>query len=40
MGRNHEITENQLLLDENGNLREPGWSRTMVQDYKKNMSMN
>jgi hypothetical protein len=37
MGRNHEITENQLLLDEKGNLREPGWSRTMVQDYKKNM---
>ena len=37
MGRNHEITGNQLLLDENGNLREPGWSRTMVQDYKKSM---
>ena len=37
MGRNHEVTEGQLLLDESGNLREPGWSRTMVQEYKRSM---
>ena len=37
MSRNHEVTERQLLLDEHGNLREPGWSRKMVQQYDRNM---
>ena len=37
MGRNHEVTEAGMLLDESGNLREPGWSRTMVQEYKRSM---
>ena len=35
--RNHEITEAQLLLDEHGELREPGWSRDLVQQYRKDM---
>ena len=33
MARNHEVTAVQPLLDGNGNLREPGWSRHMVQKY-------
>ncbi|MBQ9815159.1 MAG: DUF2804 domain-containing protein [Lachnospiraceae bacterium] len=32
MGRNHEVTNIQPLLD-GGNLREPGWSRSLVQRY-------
>ena len=35
--RNHEVTANQLLLNKNGELREPGWSRTMVQEYHRKM---
>ena len=35
--RNHEVTEEQLLLDESGNLREPGWSRSQVQQYRRGM---
>ena len=35
MGRNHEVTTKQYLLDQNGELREPGWSRTMVQRYRR-----
>ena len=35
--RNHEVTKRQLLLTEVGQLREPGWSRTMVQEYKRSM---
>ena len=35
--RNHEVTEEQLLLDERGNLREPGWSRSQVQQYRRGM---
>lgn len=31
--RNHEVTTVQPLLDEEGNLREPGWSRKIVQQY-------
>lgn len=31
--RNHEVTSIQPLLDEKGNLREPGWSRSLVQQY-------
>ena len=37
MSRNHEVTEKQLLLNENGELREPGWSRSMVQEYRRDM---
>ena len=37
MGRNHEVKTRQLLLDERGELREPGWSRTMVQEYRRSM---
>ena len=35
MERNHEVTTKQYLLDKNGELREPGWSRTMVQRYRR-----
>ena len=33
MGRNHEVTTIQPLLDNWGELREPGWSRSLVQRY-------
>ena len=33
MGRNHEVTTVQPLLDNRGELREPGWSRSLVQRY-------
>jgi len=33
--RNHEVTKIQLLLDEKGELREPGWSRSLVQKYRR-----
>ena len=35
--RNHEVTEKQLLLDEQGELREPGWSKSLVQQYRRSM---
>ena len=35
--RNHEVKESQLLLDSNGELREPGWSRSQVQKYRRSM---
>ncbi len=31
--RNHEVTKVQKLLKEDGSLREPGWSRSLVQQY-------
>ena len=31
--RNHEVTEPGSLLDKNGNLAEPGWSRKLIQRY-------
>nr|MCR4777851.1 DUF2804 domain-containing protein [Lachnospiraceae bacterium] len=31
--RNHEITEKRELLNENGDLAEPGWSRRLYQRY-------
>ena len=31
--RKHEVTNVQSLLDEQGELREPGWSRSLVQKY-------
>ena len=37
MSRNHEVTAVQMLLNEDGNLREPGWSRRMVQKYDRKM---
>ena len=37
MSRNHEVTTEQPLLTEKGELREPGWSRTMVQWYDRTM---
>ena len=33
--RNHEVTNVQLLLDEKGELREPGWSRSLIQKYRR-----
>ena len=30
MERNHEVVKEQMLLDEYGELREPGWSSRMV----------
>ena len=35
--RNHEVTNHQLLLDSKGELREPGWSRSQVQQYRRSM---
>ena len=37
MTRNHEVTSVQMLLDEEGELREPGWSRRLVQKYDRRM---
>ena len=34
--RNHEVTTVQPLLKEDGSLREPGWSKNLVQIYNKN----
>lgn len=31
--RNYEVTEKNLLLNDDGTLREPGWSRSLVQVY-------
>lgn len=31
--RNHEVTKEQILLDEQGNIAECGWSRRQVQKY-------
>ena len=35
--RNHEVTNEQLLLDDQGELREPGWSKSLVQQYRRSM---
>lgn len=37
MSRNHEVTERLPLLNADGSLREPGWSRKLVQIYDRNM---
>ena len=29
--RNHEVIKNQQLLDKQGNITEPGWSRRQLQ---------
>ena len=31
--RNHEVTNEQKLLDKNGNIREPGWARKLIWKY-------
>lgn len=36
MVRNHEVTARLPLLDADGALREPGWSRKLVQIYNRN----
>lgn len=33
--RNHEITKKQRLLDSNGQISEPGWSRQLLQEYRR-----
>ncbi|MCR4690374.1 MAG: DUF2804 domain-containing protein, partial [Lachnospiraceae bacterium] len=35
--RNHEVTKQQDLLDERGQLREPGWARRQVWTYDRSM---
>ena len=35
--RNHEVTTRQLLLDNNGEIAEPGWARSQIWDYKRSM---
>ena len=35
--RNHEVTNEGLLLNGEGELREPGWSRRQVQTYRRAM---
>ena len=37
MGRNHEVTGIQALLNSRGELAEPGWSRHMLQKYDRSM---
>ena len=37
MWRNHEVINEQLLLDDMGELREPGWSRWPIQKYVRKM---
>ena len=37
MERNHEVIERHLLLDRNGELTEPGWSRHLLQEYDRKM---
>ena len=35
--RNHEVTQKQLLLDNQGEIAEPGWARSQIWDYKRSM---
>ena len=37
MERNHEVVRKQMLLDEKGEIAEPGWSRHQVQRYSRKM---
>lgn len=37
MGRNHEVTTVHPLLDDDGELIEPGWSRSLLQKYDRAM---
>ena len=34
--RNHEVTKIQPLLKDDGSLREPGWSKQILQVYDRN----
>ena len=36
--RNHEVIKSQQLLDEYGNIAEPGWSRKQLQQYQEHRS--
>ena len=33
--RNHEVTQRHPLLDEHGSLKEAGWSRSLLQEYRR-----
>lgn len=33
--RNHEVTQRHPLLDEHGRLKEAGWSRSLLQEYRR-----
>ena len=35
MARNHEVIERHNLLNRDGTLAEPGWSRSLVQIYNR-----
>ena len=35
--RNHEVINEGLLLNSEGNLREPGWAKSQVQEYRRSM---
>ena len=35
--RNHEVVKSHNLLDENGHLVEPGWSKSLIQKYDRSM---
>lgn len=37
MGRNHEVLSPHPLLNAHGNLIEPGWSRSLLQEYDRSM---
>ena len=37
MSRNHEVTTRHLLLGPDGELIEPGWSRSLLQEYNRDM---
>ena len=37
MSRNHEVTTRHLLLSPDGELIEPGWSRSLLQEYNRDM---
>ena len=37
MGRNHEVTGIKMLLNNEGELAEPGWSRHLLQKYDRSM---
>ena len=37
MDRNHEVITAGPLLDEKGELVEPGWSRSLIKTYERSM---
>ena len=36
MARNHEVTTAHDLLNADGTLAEPGWSKSLIQKYNRN----